>query len=194
MFCSAAVLRRSPASRSFQRRQQHCCTRRDTATVCFLLVHGTDSPRTVVPCVLVRSASRSRLHCTGTARLSAAHGGWGECASTTHAMRRVALPRLASPARTRIFRRRVAPATDDNSSWVRRGPDVRTWRRGTRRGRGKSGSRGGKHGCVGTMPFELVRIRWSTRVPAGRRAGRAGPVDHVLSSPSRTVQTRKRRV
>lgn len=154
----------STASRScLQRRRNSFC-------FSYWCMHGTDSPR---------GRSSRALPCAPRVRppqLQCAWGaGWGGelCASTTHAMRRVG---------ARIFRRRVAPASNRQrelgSAWT-----GRTWRRGTARHPSrpweKKGWRGEKHGCVGTMPFELVMIRWSTgwtrpirpRLGQCRRAG-----------------------
>jgi hypothetical protein len=138
-----------------------------------LLVHAWNRfpPWAVVSCPAVRP---SRPATTAAVRMGRGMGG-ELCASTTHAMRRVG----ARPGYFGVASHQ--PATD-SGSWVRRGPDVRgvAARHGTRRVRGKKkGWRGEKHGCVGTMPFELVMIRWSTgwtrpirpRLGQCRRAG-----------------------
>jgi hypothetical protein len=85
--------------------------------------------------------------------------------------------------RPRIFRRRVASHSHHaTGACCCSGVGVdRTGvaSRGTRRVRGKRG--GKRRGRVGTMPFELVMIRWSTRVRAGR--GRELELDHRPSVP-----------
>lgn len=173
MFCSVLFCCRvarvvfptaSTASRScLQRRRNSFC-------FSYWCMHGTDFPR---------GRSSRALPCAPRVRppqLQCAWGaGWGvSCA-------RARRTRCVGSGSGYFGVASHQPATD-SGSWVRRGPDVRgvAARHGTRRVRGKKkGWRGEKHGCVGTMPFELVMIRWSTgwtrpirpRLGQCRRAG-----------------------
>lgn len=173
---------------SFQRSPTALCTRSfllaETLNpfLFLLLVHATDSPRTVrAPSYSIEyDGSRAlrppqlrcaALHCTGTARFSTAH----DDASGT----RVATPAAArSPGPgSRVFRTYFAPATG-NTIWVRRvgGP---TRRPGTPAPVASGIKVEGEHtGAEGPCLFELV-----VRARPGRRA-----LDHVHLSPSTDAQ------
>lgn len=170
MFCCVAVSRAS----SFQRRQQHrapAC--RDVETVS---VSPTGACMEQIPPVGGRLVPCRAALASGHHSCSA-HGARDGGVSCARARRTRCVG--SGPGYFGVASHQ--PATD-SGSWVRRGPDVRgvAARHGTRRVRGKKkGWRGEKHGCVGTMPFELVMIRWSTgwtrpirpRLGQCRRAG-----------------------
>lgn len=177
----------STASRScLQRRRNSFC-------FSYWCMHGTDSPR---------GRSSRALPCAPRVRppqLQCAWGaGWGvSCA-------RARRTRCVGSGSGYFGVASHQPATD-SGSWVRRGPDVRgvAARHGTRRVRGgKKGWRGGKHGCVGTMPFELVMIRWSTgwtrpirpRLGQCRRAGAGAGVGTDVVVRGRAEVVARRRV
>lgn len=124
-------------------------------------------PRGPCLCVLVQRHARvhGRPQCWGWGEWLDAHAGDGVNGwMREHDARRcVGPPRLTTDqdlSASRAARRTTAPtgagfAVDRTS----RHPS-RPWKKW-----------GKKTRCVGTVPFELVMIRWSTRVPAGGQAG-----------------------